>query len=185
MTLGVEASVDDIFLKNQSVFGPTETAQDILSRFYSLQQDQTEDAGAYASRLEDAILQAVQLGRVRREDVDAMLCEAFEEGLCRETKSVTSYLFTPRKEFSKLLVGVKRKERELVDKVGTVASVQDSEVDALKALVLELRPELRTLKNERSQQSFAHSTSVPQQHQTTRSFRDLSLCAGAAICLAM
>ena len=67
---------------------------------------------------------------------------------------------------------VKRKERELVDKVGTVASVQASEVDALKTLVLELRSELRTLKNERSQQSFAHSTSVPLQHQTTRSFRD-------------
>ena len=95
---------------------------------------------------------------------------------------------------------VKRKERELVDKVGTVASVQASEVDALKTLVLELRSEvdalktlvlelrsevdalktlvlelrseLRTLKNERSQQSFAHSASMPQQHQTTRSFRD-------------
>ena len=163
MTLDVGASVDDILLKFQSVFGPTEIAQNILGRFYSLQQD---------ARLEDAILQAVQLGRVRREDVDAMLCEAFEGGLRRETKSVTSYLFTPRKEFSKLLVEVKRKERELVDKVGTVASVQASEVDALKTLVLELRSELRTLKNERSQQSFAHSTSMPQQHQTTRSFRD-------------
>ena len=172
MTLGVGASVDDILLKFQSVFGPTETAQNILSRFYSLQQDQTEDAGAFAARLEDAILQAVQLGRVRREDVDAMLCEAFEGELRRETKSVTSYLFTPRNEFSKLLVEVKRKERELVDKVGTVASVQASEVDALKTLVLELRSELRTLKNERSQQSFAHSTSMPQQHQTTRSFSD-------------
>ena len=60
----------------------------------------------------------------------------------------------------------------LVDKVGTMASVQTSEVDALKTLVLELRSELRTLKKERSQQSFAHSTSMQQQHQTTRSFRD-------------
>ena len=53
-----------------------------------------------------------------------------------------------------------------------MVSVQASEVDALKTLVLELRTELRTLKNERSQQSFAHSISVPQQHQTTRSFHD-------------
>ena len=94
MTLGVGASVDDILLKFQSVFGPTETAQNILSRFYSLQLGPTEDAGAFAACLEDAILQAVQLGRVRREDVDDMLCEAFEGGLRRETKSVTSYLFT-------------------------------------------------------------------------------------------
>ena len=91
------------------------------------------------ARLEDAILQAVQLGRVRREDIDAILCEAFEGGLRRETKAVTSYLFTPRKEFSKLFVEVKRKERELVDKGGTVASVQASEVDALKTLMLEFR----------------------------------------------
>ena len=161
MTLGVAPSADDILLKFQSVFGPTETAQNILSRFYSFQQSQTEVAGAVAARLEDAILQAVQLGRVRREDVDAMLCEAFEGGLRRETKSVTSYLFTPREKFSKLLVEVKRKERELVDKGGTVDSVQASEVEALKILVLELRSDLRTLKKERSQQSSAHSTSVP------------------------
>ena len=122
MTLGVGASVDDILLKFQSVFDPMETAQNILSRFYSLQQGPTEDTGAFAARLEDAILQAVQLGRVRREDVDDMLCEAFEGGLRRETKSVISYLFTPRKEFSKLLVEVKRKERDLVEKVGTVTT---------------------------------------------------------------
>ena len=98
MTLGVGASVIDILLKFQSVFGLTETAQNILNRFYSLQQGPTKDAGAFAARREDTILQAVQLGRVRREDVDAMLCEAFEGGLRRETKSVTFYLFTPRKE---------------------------------------------------------------------------------------
>ncbi|RUS68980.1 hypothetical protein EGW08_023257 [Elysia chlorotica] len=73
MTLGVGASVDDILRKFQSVFGPTETAQNILSRFYGLKQGQAEDAGSFAARLEDVILQAVQLGRVRREDVDAML----------------------------------------------------------------------------------------------------------------
>ncbi|KAK3769878.1 hypothetical protein RRG08_036923 [Elysia crispata] len=101
----------------QSVFGPTETAQNNLSRFYSLQQGQTEDAGAFAARLEDAILQAVQLGSVRKEDVDAMICEAFEGGLRRETKSVTSYLFTPRKEFSKLLVEVKRKRGSWLTKL--------------------------------------------------------------------
>ena len=185
--------MDDILLKFQSVFGLTETAQNILSRFYSLQQGQTEEAGAFAARLEDAILQAVQLGRVRREDVDAMLCEAFEGGLRREMRSVTSYLFTSRKEFPKLLVEVKKKERELVDKGGTVASVQASEVDALKTLVLELRTELRTLKKERSQQSFASLPCRSSTRQPARSMTrllgprglELSLCAGAAICLAM
>ena len=87
MTLGVAESVDDIFLKFQSVFGPTEPAQTILSRFYSLQPGQTEVAGAFAARLEDAILQAVQLGRVWREDVTAMLCEAFDGGLHIESRS--------------------------------------------------------------------------------------------------
>ena len=158
---GEVASIDDILLQYQSVFGPTETAQNILSRFYSLQQGQTEDAGDFAARLEDVIHQAVQLGRVRREDVDTMLCEAFEGGLRRETKAVTSYLFTPRKEFSKLLVEVKRKERELVNKEGTVASMQASEVDALKSQVLELRSELQTLKNEWAQQPSPYSPSAP------------------------
>ena len=34
MTLGVGTLVDDILLKFQSVFGPTETAQNILSSFF-------------------------------------------------------------------------------------------------------------------------------------------------------
>ncbi|RUS74315.1 hypothetical protein EGW08_017924 [Elysia chlorotica] len=42
-------------------------------RFYGLKQGQAEDAGSFAARLEDVILQAVQLGRVRREDVDPLL----------------------------------------------------------------------------------------------------------------
>ena len=49
-----------------------------------------------------------------------------------------------RRSFPNSLWG-KRKERELVDKVGTVASVQASEVDVLKTLVL--RSKLRTLMN--------------------------------------
>ncbi|GFR77247.1 hypothetical protein ElyMa_000504300 [Elysia marginata] len=101
-----------------------ESAQSILSRLYGLKQGEAEDAGAFAGRLKDAILQAVQLGRVRREDVDTMLCEAFEGGLRRETKAVTSYLFASRKVFSELVVDVKRKEKDLIDKGGTVASVR-------------------------------------------------------------
>ena len=143
MILGVGLSVDDILLKFQSVFGPTETAQNILSRFYSLQPSQTEYAGTFATRLEGAILQAVQLGRVRREDVNAMLFEALEGGLRRETKAVTSYLFTPRKEFSKLLVEVKRRERELVDKSGLSASFTDgcTEVASVKITLRVAYPE--------------------------------------------
>ncbi|GFR96799.1 paraneoplastic antigen-like protein 5 [Elysia marginata] len=155
MTLGVGACVDDVLHKFKAVFEPTESAQSILSRFYGLKQGEAEDAGAFAARLEDAILQAVQLGRVRQEDVDTMLCEAFEGGLRRETKAVTSYLFASRNVFPELVVDVKRKEKELIYKGGTVASVQASEIDVLKAQVLELRTELRTLKNKRSQPDSA------------------------------
>lgn len=168
LTLGVGASVDDVLQKFKAVFGPTETAQNVLSMFYSLKQGVAEDAGSFAARLEDVILQAVQLGRVDRKDVDTMLREAFEGGLRRETKAVTSYLFASYSQFSELVVAVKRKERELTDKGGTVAAVQASEVDALKTLVLELRTELRTLRNQRDQRPTAPDHHVREDNQTAR-----------------
>ena len=157
MSLGVGASVEEILTKFQSVFGPNETAQTILSRFFGLKQAETESAGAFAARLEDTMLHAVQLGAVEKEKVEGMLCEAFGQGLRRETRLATYYLFPSKVPFTKLVFEVKMREEDQCRQVGTAAAVQASETDALKSLVLELRMELSALKRERAQQ-------VPAEH---------------------
>ena len=156
MSLGVGASVEEILTKFQSVFGPNETAQTILSRFFGLKQAETESAGAFAAHLEDKVLEdtmlhAVQLGAVEKEKVEGMLCEAFGQGLRRETRLATYYLFPSKVPFTKLVFEVKMREEDQCRQVGTAAAVQASETDALTSLVLELRTELSALKRERAQ----------------------------------
>ena len=146
MSLGVGASVEEILTKFQSVFGPNETAQTILSRFFGLKQAETQSAGVFAARLEDTMLHAVQLGAVEKEKVEGMLCEAFGQGLRRETRLATYYLFPSKVPFTKLVFEVKMREEDQCRQVGTAAAVQASETDALKSLVLELRTELSALK---------------------------------------
>ena len=53
MLLGIEASVEDIIVKFKSVFGPIQSTSTVLSTFYSIKQREGEDAGVFASRLED------------------------------------------------------------------------------------------------------------------------------------
>ena len=148
MTLGVNASVSMILDKFSSVFGPTETAQTVLSRFYSLRQKECEDAGSFAARLEDCIRQASSLGRIEEGDIETMLREAFEGGLALNTRKATSYLFQSNSRFDKLVLQVKTKEKEL-ELIGkpAVRSLEQTEIENLRATVAELKTEVKQLRD--------------------------------------
>ena len=167
LALGVEASVKDILTKFEAVFGSTETAQTILSKFYSLKQKELEDAGSFASRLEDTIQRAVTLGRVQREETNALLCEAFEGGLLRRTRAATSYLFQSITDFNRLQVEVKRKERDL-GLLQPQAATNSAEVAALNATVKELQGEIESLKLARRSYEVYAMPSSPAPAQPVR-----------------
>ena len=113
LSLGVDATVEQILNKFDSCFAPTETSQTVLSTFYSLRQKEGESAGSFAMRLENCILHAISLKRVSRLEADRMLCEAFGGGLLHQTKAATAYLLDTVHTFDQLKVAVKRKESEL------------------------------------------------------------------------
>lgn len=153
MSLGTTASVSDILKKFKTVFGSTESSQTVLSTFYSLRQKEGEDAGTFASRLEDCLYQAVQLGRVPKEASPAMLKEAFKAGLTNQTRKVVGYLFDkPDLDFDNLAMEVKRIEQELnLNSAAAVQSLQDCQIQQLTAQVAELKTELRALKQAQPQ----------------------------------
>ena len=144
LTLGEDASSADILNKFKSVFGSTQTAQTVLSTFYTLRQKDGEDAGTFAGRLEDVITQAVDLGRVKRGQVDKMLCEAFEEGLRSSVRAATSYLFGLNHPFDTLQMEVKRKERQLG--LTTEKADDKEKVEKLTATVQQLTAEVKALR---------------------------------------
>ena len=93
MSLGNDASVSEIVTKFKTVFGPSQSAQTVLSTFYSLRRKEGEDAGTFASRLQDCLHQAVLLRRIDRTATRLMLTEAFEAGLRTQTRVAVSFLF--------------------------------------------------------------------------------------------
>ena len=114
LILGPEASVADILAKFCTSFGPTLAPGTVLANLYTMSQRHGEDAGAFAARLEDTVQQAIELGRAERAEADRMLKEAFNGGLSNDTKMATSYILADNAlPFDKLVLEVKRKEREL------------------------------------------------------------------------
>ena len=156
LALGIDAKLSEILTKFKTVFGPSHSIQTVLSTFYSLRQKEGEDAGSFSNRLQDCLHQAVQLGRVQRSSTEVMLKEAFEAGLRQQTRLAVSYLFgQPELTFDKLVLEVKRMERELgLDSSASVRSLQESQVKELTAQVAQLRTELQAIKQ-------LHSTSSP------------------------
>ena len=153
MSLGTDANVHNILKKFRAVFGPTESVSTVLSKFYSMRQSEGEDAGAFASRLEDCLFQATSLGRVEKASAPIMLREAFEAGLRPQTRLAVGFLFNqPDLTFEDLVRQVKRMEQELnLLNAPAVRSIQqDKQIDELTAQVAELKTELRALKQVRT-----------------------------------
>ena len=151
MNLGTDASVAQVLAKFRTVFGPVLSSSSVMANFYSLRQADGEDAGTFATRLEDCAHQAVQLGRVTRADLDQLLKEAFGAGLRQATKMATGFLLGVESlSFDQLVLEVKRRERDLgLGSSTSVAAVQPSEVERLSAQIAQLTTELSALKNRR------------------------------------
>ncbi|GFS20472.1 modulator of apoptosis 1-like [Elysia marginata] len=157
ISLGVEATVPQILSTFEALFSETVTAQTVLRQFYSIRQGTNEDAGTFALRLQNCIQKAVTLKRVRPEETNELLKEAYEGGLQRATRAATAYLFTADRSFDKLQLEVKRKERELgLLQPVTVAAAQDSQLTKLAAQINQLQTEIREIqKTQRPRQERA------------------------------
>ncbi|GFR97681.1 hypothetical protein ElyMa_004483700 [Elysia marginata] len=101
--------------------------------------------------------EAVTLKRVRPEETNELLKEAFEGGLQRATRAATAYLFTADRSLDQLQLEVKRKERELgLLQPVTVAAAQDSQLTKLAAQINQLQTEIREIqKTQRPRQERA------------------------------
>ena len=181
MNLGVNASVEEIITKFKNVFGTILTASSVMAQLYSLRQNPGEDAGVFASRLEDCAHQAVKLGRVTHRELDALLKEAFCAGLRSQTKLATGYLIENKKlSFDELTFAVKRKERDL----GEPQAKAISEVAELRAQVAQLTTELKALKGashsgdaarvQNDQQHYRYEQGRDRYHRPQNNFRAAS-----------
>ncbi|KAK3726814.1 hypothetical protein QZH41_019605 [Actinostola sp. cb2023] len=81
MHLGEDASLEEILIKLERVYGTVESGTTLLQQFYNSRQEGEESVGAYSCRLEDILNKAIARGAVAREQGDEMLRSKLWTGL--------------------------------------------------------------------------------------------------------
>lgn len=111
MRLGVEASVDDILSKMDSLYGVVQQEGVLLSTFYSAQQKEDESVSEWCCRLESLVTD-MQVSDQKM--ADEMVRSKLWTGLfSQELRAATRHKFDTVKELKDLLVAMRVAEMEL------------------------------------------------------------------------
>ena len=114
LPMGSGASVDEILVRLEGVFGNVATPMSILQEFYTAYQKQDESVAAWGLRLEEILQRAQEKGQLRIEEKDELLRNKFWRSLKSERlKSATRLHFHTIKSFDLLRQKVRAEEYEM------------------------------------------------------------------------
>ncbi|XP_076463957.1 uncharacterized protein LOC143296081 [Babylonia areolata] len=157
VSLGPDATVDEILTKLDSIYGQVDEDADVLAAFYSARQGQAETVADWSCRIEGLF------GRVRRlSDInggtDEALRQMFWTGPRQELKDASAYQFDTIKSFDEVRKAIRRVEKQhplapVKTEKKTVCNVTQSQPrkdhsESLEAMVKQLSSELKALKQE-------------------------------------
>lgn len=112
MRLGTGVDIETILEKFESVYGTVDTKEELLAKFYSAKQGDSEDITAWSCRLEDLLSRVVEQGMISHHDSEEMLRTKFWAGLRQDLKDISGFKFEMIKDFDKLRVELRKMERE-------------------------------------------------------------------------
>lgn len=112
MRLGTGVDIETILEKFESVYGTVDTKEELLAKFYSAKQGESEDIIAWSFRLEDLLSRVVEQRMISHHDSDKMLRTKFWAGLSQDLKDISGFKFEMIKDFDKLRVELRKMERE-------------------------------------------------------------------------
>ena len=110
--LGIGATIPQILEKFESVYGAVDTKENVLAKFYSARQEESEDVSKWSSRLEDILSIAVEKNMIKPTDSDDMLRHMFWQGLKPSLKDISGYKFEQCKDFDELRVELRKIEQD-------------------------------------------------------------------------
>ena len=127
------------------------SASTVMTNLFSLRQAEGEDISSFAARLEDCAFQAVRMNRMREEEVETRLREAFFGGVRPSVKaSVTFLLEDEAMTFARLVARVKNVENELAlagsAKAYSALGHEASHPDPMQAQIDKLTREIELMK---------------------------------------
>ena len=167
-------SLSEVLKKFESVFGKTDNKAAVLKKFYSAEQGTDEDIQHWSCRLEALLNDASELGLVKEENANQMLCDMFWNGMKTELKDITGYIYDRITDFDELRTEVKRIEQDhLITKQTTLSksanlpSGSSTEIDELKKAVASLNSTVKTLSDQVKRQQVTQQVKPPR-----RGYRD-------------
>ncbi len=97
--MGHRITVKDVLTKCYACYGLVQEGQSILAAFYSCKQLEGETVSLFATRLEDLLDRAVQVGKVAHESQNEMLVSALWAGISTNLKILAGYKFDRYTDF--------------------------------------------------------------------------------------
>ena len=110
LCLGTEASVDDIVLKLDSIYGDVQRKETILAEFYSARQQVKETVADWGCRIEELINKVDRISPLDVHVKDEMLRNIFWHGLHQSLKNISGHKYDNTSSFHELLVAIRHIE---------------------------------------------------------------------------
>jgi hypothetical protein len=184
MILGINADVQEIIAKLDSIYGPIDIKESLLASFYSARQGDDEDVSSWGCRLEDLLSKAAEQGNVHQSQMNDMLRNMFWTGLKKSLKDVSGHKFDATTDFDTLRVSIRRIEQDQKQrlaettpkrpqsaKMATVSQSRDTELSEIKGMIRQLSAEMATMKqqqNVKDETQSAHVYDGSRQHDRGR-----------------
>lgn len=112
MRLGTGATPNTILEKFESVYGTVDTKEELMAKFYSAKQEDSEDITHWSCRLEDILGKVVEQGLISTHGSEEMLRSKFWAGMRQDLKDISGFKFETVKDFDKLRVEMRKIEKE-------------------------------------------------------------------------
>ena len=112
MRLGPGASLQELLVKLEGIYGTIDSGEDILAKFYAASQQEKEDVVSWGFRLENILDKAIEQKLVSKVGASEMLRSKFWTGLKRPLKDANRGHFESGMIYDELRVKARRVEQE-------------------------------------------------------------------------
>ena len=144
--LELDASVEEIIQKLDSIYGNVDKKEELLAEFYGSRQREDESVTSWSCRLEGIIGQAVERGLVRRQEVDDMLHSMLWTGLKTSLKDISGHKYDTIKDFDGLRVALRQIENDHIHReakstkphTSKAAIEEKSDVEEIKGMIKQM-----------------------------------------------
>jgi hypothetical protein len=170
MRIDLDANIDDIIRKRDSIYGSVDRKEILLTQFYGARQEKDENISHWSCRFERIIGKCVDGGLVHRSEVDQQLHFMLWNGLKASLKDISGCKYDTIKDFDGLRVALRQIEYYVLQESTStskphisIAVTGQSEFDEIKGMIQQIGTRMDSFESKRPQQQSYRPTQQPHQ----------------------